>query len=380
MSKKHKRSARPTHSKIPSLKGKDQVAKSLHKPHKGRTYYARQTGGAKPFKPTKPRHGGTGRPSSKPQPIIPVSNKGNKQWLTISKQDFESAGRPFLSQRTNGKLYFKGTGRQPTPSTNTPITYTKQQFEQAGKHRKRSKSNYEKKQKRYLEQKKREQQAQQVQKEQQGTEESVTKSSEHADTIQGEIDRLGLRDDFNKWKSERPAYDDFDSELVGAIFLAEVPAQEEPTEEPTEEPQEESHESSTDWQEERRRLDEAQRKMVELEPDTAPDIGSMTLDKVYSMIDDTIKSGYGWAGKYLKQMLDETISVWGRDAVARAIGQFSQEFIAEAETIVEDSNGDTVEVALTKMQMIIEGAIPSAEDNKALMNEADKDAQYNAPV
>lgn len=257
MAKRRHKTAIPSHSSA-SRRVKDQIAEShINKSHRLKTYYARQTGGAEPYKETKT-----------------------------------------TTQRKKTQRAKTGTAK-------------------SGR-----KSNYQKRQQRYFEKK------------------------------QQRVDRT------------KKSNEDIQSELTETIDLEE---QSQPIEE-------------GDWEERRRLLDESQRKMADLEPTATPYIGEMILDKVYGMIDDVKKSGAGWAGRYLKQLLDETIEVWGKDVVARAIGQFPQEFLAEAETIVQDSDGNRVEYALTKLQTIIEGAIPSAEENKELMDEADKDAQYNVPT
>lgn len=96
------------------------------------------------------------------------------------------------------------------------------------------------------------------------------------------------------------------------------------------------------------------------------------------IIDDTIKVGKGWAGKYLRKMLNNEIDRFGYDNVMIAIGQAPNEYVEKAQIIVDGSDYALIRTSLMDIYTLITGTIPSAQENKDFNDAMDMDAYEEA--
>lgn len=96
------------------------------------------------------------------------------------------------------------------------------------------------------------------------------------------------------------------------------------------------------------------------------------------LIDDAIKVGKGWAGKYLRKMLNNEIDRFGYDNIMIAIGQAPNEYVEKAQIIVDGSDYALIRTSLMDIYTLITGTIPSAQENKDFNDAMDMDAYEEA--
>jgi hypothetical protein len=102
--------------------------------------------------------------------------------------------------------------------------------------------------------------------------------------------------------------------------------------------------------------------------------GRLIIDHVYGMIDD-VDSKHRSAAKHLRQVLDEQISTYGRDAVAMSVAHQSQDFLESCEIALRYNSGDSRhDNAIIHILVLIKGEIPTAEELKQIEDEIEQDA------
>lgn len=124
-------------------------------------------------------------------------------------------------------------------------------------------------------------------------------------------------------------------------------------------------------------IDEGTYPMPDVEPAPTPEPdniqlqllfneGKITYDRVESLIDDTIKTGAGWGGVYLRELLAEQIKTYGFNATMMAIGQAPEEIITYSQIIIEESDKGIVRQAIANIKHLIEGNLPTDEELRML--------------
>lgn len=125
----------------------------------------------------------------------------------------------------------------------------------------------------------------------------------------------------------------------------------------------------------RQKLDKQNKERLETDDDFKDlfQRGDYAYNFVVGLISDTIRSGKGWAGKYLKGFLQSQVDQFGYEKTCMAIGQAPDYFIEECQIVIEGSDKAIIEDALLKVLTLIKGAMPSDIENKSLNNAVDKD-------
>lgn len=117
--------------------------------------------------------------------------------------------------------------------------------------------------------------------------------------------------------------------------------------------------------------------MPDVEPAPTPEPDYATLQKLFtegnivyqrieSLIDDTIKTGAGWGGRYLRELFADQIKQYGFNSVMMSIGQAPEEILMYAEIVIEESDKGIVRQAIANIKHLIEGSLPTDEELRNL--------------
>lgn len=103
------------------------------------------------------------------------------------------------------------------------------------------------------------------------------------------------------------------------------------------------------------------------------DEGAIVYEKMLSMIDDNIKSGSGWGGKYLINELNKQMDTYGFEEEMMMLASAPRDAILIAETISKTSDGNEVENQIIHLRDLIEGAYADLQTSMELEEEMEKD-------
>lgn len=102
--------------------------------------------------------------------------------------------------------------------------------------------------------------------------------------------------------------------------------------------------------------------------------GDIAYNFVLDLINENIKVGKGWGGKYLLKFLNSEIDTYGYDKVMLAIGNAPSDFIEKAQVVVEGSDKTYIKSNLMALWTLISGGeVMSAKENAALQGFIDQD-------
>lgn len=143
--------------------------------------------------------------------------------------------------------------------------------------------------------------------------------------------------------------------------------------------QREDEHKENEWERERREQDERDRERITETPlGLSPyDIGNQTYQKIISMIDATIRIGYGWGGKYLRKLLDEQIAQYGEEAVITSIGNTPSMALEQAEKITQTKYKADVEEGIRVMTEIITGEKITPQQTSEISDIKERDEGYS---
>lgn len=130
-----------------------------------------------------------------------------------------------------------------------------------------------------------------------------------------------------------------------------------------------------DWKKDRERKDkeESDRAIKDREYREKIERGNLIIDSVYQTINDSTQ-GRPKSREHLKEVLDNEIATYGRDAVAQAIAPYEGAFLAQCEAALTYSQTDGRHLgAIQRIEEMIRGHILSAEEAINVQNAIDYD-------